>query len=357
MAPISRRSLLAGFPTLLRAEGKLDEAFAVAQASSKHGGLVVMRRGQSLFEKYYGLGSREAAPNLASCGKTITSIAAGILVGERPYLFPAGLDQKIYTVRHLPKEAFPWNDSRKAAIKLGHLLTMTSGIGGNSPGFILGKPVDVSPAGPDGWQASVDETAVSTGMWCSPGSGFSYSTAGVHVISMMIRRITGLELDAYVAERLAAPLGWDGWSWGYNRPEVAHTPGGGGIQLRAPDVIRFGEMLLGEGRWNGAQIAPVEYVKACGRLSPYNPHAPYGLQFEVNGDSHLDGVPRDAFWKSGSGGHCLYVVPSLELVLWKLGGRDDQYSAGSEPASTWTPGLPESSAAIKVLQLAVSAIS
>ena len=32
--------------------------------------------------------------------------------------------------------------------------------------------------------------------------------------------------------------------------------------------------------------------------------------------------------KTGSGGHCIYVVPSLDLVVWKLGGRDGQYSEG-----------------------------
>jgi hypothetical protein len=36
-------------------------------------------------------------------------------------------------------------------------------------------------------------------------------------------------------------------------------------------------------------------------------------------------VPKDAFWKSGAGGFCLYVVPSLDLVIYKLGGKTGQY--------------------------------
>jgi CubicO group peptidase (beta-lactamase class C family) len=56
----------------------------------------------------------------------------------------------------------------------------------------------------------------------------------------------------------------------------------------------------------------------------------YSLQFNVNTGGGIPELPRDAFWKLGSGGHALYVVPSLDLVVWKLGGRDDQDS----PANT-----------------------
>jgi hypothetical protein len=47
--------------------------------------------------------------------------------------------------------------------------------------------------------------------------------------------------------------------------------------------------------------------------------------FENNSDGHVAGAPRDAFWKSGAGGFCLYVVPSLDLVLYKMGGNEGQY--------------------------------
>jgi hypothetical protein len=70
---------------------------------------------------------------------------------------------------------------------------------------------------------------------------------------------------------------------------------------------------------------PAEYVEMCGKLSPFNPHTPFTLQFETNADGHLVGAPRDAFWKSGAGGFALYVVPSLDMVLYKLGGNDRQY--------------------------------
>lgn len=64
--------------------------------------------------------------------------------------------------------------------------------------------------------------------------------------------------------------------------------------------------------------------------SPYNPHSPWSLQFENNSDQHVIGAPTDAFWKSGAGGFCIYVIPSLDMVIYKLGGATVQY----DPAST-----------------------
>jgi CubicO group peptidase (beta-lactamase class C family) len=214
------------------------------------------------------------------------------------------------------------------------------------PSYVQSKAVTIDPSGPDGWPACVDEMALGKAdgerntktLWTKPGGGYSYATSSIHLVSMMIRHLAGMELERFVDERLARPMGWGRWGWRYRRAEVMHTCGGGGIAPRATDMARFGYLLLRGGRWGGRQIAPAEYVRHCSRLSRYNPHYPYSLQFEVNADGHVRGAPRDAFWKTGSGGHCLYVVPSLDLVIWKLGGRDEQYGA----ANTGLAPLPES---------------
>ena len=305
---------------------KLDAAFRYVQGTTKHGGLLVARRGWLVYEGYFGRGNREATPNSASVGKSFTSIAAGILIGERPDLFPEGLDQRVYTPRYLPPAAFPLDDPRKETIRLGELLAMTAGIRGNNPARKKRTPVMLDPPGPDGWPAMTDRVAFKVPLWCEPGEGYSYATASVHIVSAMIRHVTGRELQDYIGERIAQPLGWGRWGYGYRRPEVDHTPGGGGIALRPTDMLRFAYLLLREGKWNGQQIVPRDYVRQCGRRSPYNPHSPYSLQFDINADGDLAGAPRDAFWKTGSGGHCIYVVPSLQLVIFKLGGRDEQYS-------------------------------
>jgi CubicO group peptidase (beta-lactamase class C family) len=329
---------------------KLDEAFAVVKGSTKHGGLLVLRRGWLVYEEYFGLGHREATPNLASVGKSFTSIALGILLSERPDRFPDGLDQEVFTPRYLPPEAFPLTDPRKASIKLGQLLAMTAGIRGNNPVHVLGKERSIEPAGPDGAPAATDAVAFgkqdvenqgrrdsTRTLWCEPGGGYSYATSSIHLASVVLRHVTGMELQQYVDRHLARPMGWGPWGYAYrNVSGVTHTPGGGGIAVRATDMLRFGYLLLREGRWNDAQLVPADYVRRSARQSPYNPHYPYSLQFNVNTNGEIPGLPRDAFWKGGSGGHAIYIVPSLDLVVWKLGGRDGQFS----PDNTGLPPSP-----------------
>ena len=44
-----------------------------------------------------------------------------------------------------------------------------------------------------------------------------------------------------------------------------HTPGGGSIAVRSTDMLRFGYLMLHEGRWGKQQIFPREIARLCGR--------------------------------------------------------------------------------------------
>ena len=338
-----------------RLDRRFDAVFEYVQTTTKHGGLLIARDGWLVYERYFGKGSRDATPNTGSIGKSFTSIAVGILLSEKPEAFPHGLDSKVFPAEGL-------NDPAKRDIRLGQLLSMSAGIRGNNPSYVRGKPVTIEPPGPDGWPAMVDRNALETGLWCRPGEGYSYATASIHIASIILRRVAGMELQDYLQPRIAEPLGWGRWGFGYKRPEVDHTPGGGGIAVRGTDMLRFAHLLLNEGKWGDRQVVPADYVRACGLASPYNPHFPYSYQFDINADGHVSGVPRDAFWKSGSGGHGLYIVPSLKLAIWKLGGRDEQYSRQNtglpEPPydgsrEGWKAGDPADKALIETLQMVV----
>ncbi|MBI4908030.1 MAG: serine hydrolase [Acidobacteria bacterium] len=315
---------------------RLDQAFDYATRTSRHGGLLVVRHGWLAYERYYGKGHREANPAMASVGKGYTSIACGIMLRERKDRIPLGLEQKVFTEEFLP-QAFPLNDAAKAEIKLGQLLAMTSGMQEGRSGMVNGETLALAARKQPDAALGQDGVALHAPLWCKPGGGYSYSSESTHVASIVLRNIVGKEMQDYIDEKLAKPMQWGRWGYARTRNGVTlpHTPGGGNIAVRSTDALRFAYLLLHKGKWNGKDLVPADYIDKCANPTPYNPHSPFTLQFESNRGGHVAGAPRDAWFKSGAGGFGIYVIPSLDMVIYKMAGDDPQY----DPAATGLPLL------------------
>ncbi|MCU1262438.1 MAG: Beta-lactamase [Bryobacterales bacterium] len=355
---------------------KLDAAFEYTKDTTQHGGLLVVRHGYLVYEKYFGRGDREAVPELASCGKAFTSIAVGIGLKEKAELIPDGVNQKVFTPKYMPAEIFPLDDPRKADITLGQLLAMSAGIRGVNPVYVHGEKQTWDSPSVDGPIATTDPVALHEKLWCAPGDCYSYATSSPHLASIVLRRLVGMEMEQYIRLKIAEPLGFGTWGYAMYRPKLKagitsegrleHTPGGGSIAVRSTDVLRFVYLLLHEGKWGDQQIVPASFVRMCGKLSPYNPHFSHSFNFNVNEDGHVAGVPKDAYWKAGAGGYCMYVVPSLDMVIYKMGGNEGQYDPkltgiavkykydGSRDG--WKPDKKVGDATAQTLQLVVAAV-
>lgn len=353
----------------------LERAWTVADRATANAGLCVVHKGWLVLEKYAGRAQRNVNPDMASTGKAFTSIACGIMLKEFHDKIPEGLETKVFTEKYLP-EALPLDDPRRADIKLGHLLCMSAGYWGEGQtpsSMVHGKPGALKPVkGQD--IHDLDQSSLHVPLWTAPGEGYSYSSPSPHIASIVLRHVTGMELQDYINERLGKPMGWGPWGYCLQRGDfhMPHANGAGSTALHATDALRMAYCLAHNGRWKDKQLVPPEYIELCHSASPYNPHAPWSLQFEQNSDAHVLGAPRDAFWKSGAGGFCLYIVPSLDLVIYKMGGKDGQYDPNMtgipQPQMTsrdWqpTPRTPFNEGSLqgddglrRILELCVSAV-
>ncbi len=306
----------------------LERADEFTRRCAQNGGLLVVRKGYLVHERYFGRAGRHVNPDMASTGKAYTSIACGIMLEEFRDRIPDGLDTKVFTERFLP-EAMPLDDPRRSEITLGHLLCMSAGYwgeGGSPTAVAEGRVISLKGV-PGQNIRDLDQSSLKVPMWTNAGAGYSYSSPAPHIASMVLRRVTGMELDRFIDERLAQPMGWGPWGYCLNRGgfRMPHANGAGSIAVHATDAVRFGYCLAHGGRWAGRQLIPAAYIARCAKPSPFNPHTPFSLQFEHNADGHVAGAPRDAFWKSGAGGFGLLIVPALDLVIYKLGGNNGQY--------------------------------
>jgi len=99
---------------------------------------------------------------------------------------------------------------------------------------------------------------------------------------------------------------------------------GGGLFLRSRDMVKFGQMYMDDGRWNGQQIVSREWVAAS--IQTYTELAwtspdtrawkvdGYGYQWWT-GHFERDGQDLSTFAARGWGQQTVMVIPELELVV------------------------------------------
>lgn len=272
-----------------------------------------------------------------SCTKSFTSTAFGLLIDDARagrVRTPVDLDTPAYD--HLPA-GHPLSDPRKAGITIRQLLTMTAGLAGEARG-VVGMPTRTGEGPfehalglvPNRYGRSIATLAA------EPGTAWDYSDASMAHLALVFANLTDGELASYLAERVLAPVGIDGLSWdvqGGSGGIGPHTNAHTGIHISARELARFGYLFLEGGRWGDRQIVPRWWVELATRTSqPHNPD--YGFLWWVNtAGTKWPALPRDAYAAIGYRSNRCYVIPSLDLVVARVGtgpvAWDEQELIGS----------------------------
>ncbi len=165
----------------------------------------------------------------------------------------------------------------------------------------------------------------------APNTFFFYNNWDFNVAGVAYERLTSTDLYAAFNDRIAETLGMDDYSpsdgfkvyepTSSNHP--AHT-----FRMSTRDLLRFGQLYLQRGRWNGRQIVPASWVQESTRpISELGSGTGYGyLWWTYAAGSFGERYPQlnrlNMFAARGTGGQFLLVVPQLELVLAHRGDTD-----------------------------------
>jgi CubicO group peptidase (beta-lactamase class C family) len=334
-----------GWPALLDAEpvrelaGMDLAALAPARAwNVRHGvpsSIAIVRHGYLVAEWYENGTAPDTCFNIHSCTKSFTGTAFGLLfedarrgrLGEDPLI---DLDTPAYA--HIPA-GHPLTDPRKAGITLRHLLSMCSGIPGESIG-ILGVQPD---HGVNAFEAALGRfplrgREVSGELWASqlaadPGQRWDYSDPAFAHLSLAFAHITGQELADFMQQRVFGVIGIENLTWetlGFDDGRVGrHTTPFSGIHISARELARFGYLMLRGGVWEGQAIVPQWWLDLATHSSqPHNPH--YGLTWWVNTAVLWGGIPAHTFAALGYNTNLCCVIPPLDLVIVRIGAGPTQ---------------------------------
>lgn len=283
--------------------------------------VLVARHGRLVWERYYGGWTAERAHTLQSVSKSVTSLLAGIAVGDgklAPSQPVVGFFPDYDPIRNL--------DDRKRAMRVEDLLTMRTGLDW-SEGTYNGSPLQQLNESSGDWVRFV----VDWPMREAPGTRWEYVSGGVIALAGIVGRVEGQRVDAFAAERLFEPLQMRVYSW-YRNPADGFPHTGGGLLLRPRDALKVGQLVLDGGRWGGQQVVPEAWIRAStARVATpsfnlgKHPMA-YGYLWWIGSlDDPMNPrrEPGDVIVASGTGGQWIFVVPKYDLVMVATGWNQD----------------------------------
>jgi CubicO group peptidase (beta-lactamase class C family) len=312
----------------------VDVFFAndLSKAYRNRRAIIVTVDGHPVVERFYKI-SPDTTTNIQSEGKTIIGTLVGVAIGDGHL---RSVDQ---TVAQLLPSYRASMSPQVRAITLRQLLTMTAGL----------PPDDVFY--PQVFDTDKDwvRTILAAGPDRPPGQGFGYSSAGSHLLSVILSEATGRNVLDYAREKLFDPMGIDTTPAAepvallanlpaYDRAHFAwptdpqgHHIGGGGLKLTASDLTKLGHLWLKDGRWANRQLVPVGWMSQSQRAQVQvdaGPAAAYGYQqWVTSSDGH------DAFAAVGYGGQLVEVVPDLGLVVVVLSDSPTDPNESTEPGT------------------------
>ena len=328
------------FPRALRPEladvrftptgGDGEISFAQSLIEAYTDGILVLHKGEVVFERWFGVTEPETRHIAFSVTKSFVGTLVQMLVGEGRIDLAARVDS---VVPELAPSGF-------GSATIGQVLNMTSaldfsedygdpnsGIGAYSAALGLTP----RPAGYTGPHNLWDYLATVPGQG-QHGREFVYRTPNTDVLAWIVTRVEDKPLHQVLSERLWQPLGMLGDA-DLMVDEAGSPFAGGGLNLRLEDLLRFGEAL----RLDGAGVIPeadVARIRSGGDPAHFNIDGypqlagwSYGSQWWHAHDNH------GAFSGRGIHGQTIWIDPVAEMVIARFASHPTAANGANDPHS------------------------
>ena len=278
---------------------KLTAAFQTAGLRPFINGIVIVRNGFLVGERYYNGVDQNDAHNVRSISKSFLSALIGI-AEERESL---SLDNEV--MDYFPEYSGAVQDARVYDATVADLLTMRGGFPGERDAyFIVTSSSD--------WI----HTTLSMQLLFNPGSAFKYSTAATHLLSAILTKAVGQSSLEFGSEQLFQPLGITARNW-LQDPQGYYF-GGTDMFFTVRDIARFGQLYLDGGKAHGEQLISQSWVEQSLRPSYISKGGNWG---------DLDNIAYGRLWwlgeirgrkvqmALGHGGQFILLFPELNVII------------------------------------------
>ncbi len=309
--------------------GSKDRVVALAReiADGKHGkydSLLVAHKDKLLFESYYLRGRINLAHGQASATKAYTSLALGRAI-QLGYLTMADLNKPLISFLDELDHSKLVEGAEK--ITLHKALTMHGGLNVDRERW---EELEKNPAPLQG-QGLVQTLLEHSGPIIDESQIYRYGNFNPNLVMAVIDAVVPGTAKDFIKKEILDKLGIANYSWDTH---VSGLPQAGWmVSMTSRDMLKWGSVVLNEGKWNGEQFVPADYLAKAtsGLVKPTEDWMPdtyrYGYFFYqapmVVGDKSYN-----ATFAWGGGGQRIIVVDELDLTIVITGhDREDQIMA------------------------------
>ena len=276
---------------------------------------LVIKNDVVIYENYFNGYKRDSIVTSFSTAKSFDSTLVGIAIDEGK--IGSGHDP---ITKYLPELAR--RDPRFAQITIQDLLLMSSGMrySEDPPD----RDNDVTYHAADLRKAALEKTAIVD----APGKRWLYNNYHPLLLGLILERVTGMSVTAYLAEKLWEPLGMEyPGSWSINGGQEGLEKMESGINARAIDFAKFGRLMLNEGQWEGKQVVSKAWVEQATqpeeRPSSYYGDDPFFVsqghyyKYFWWGSKRPGG--KSDFHAVGNKGQYIYISPQKRVIIVRDG--------------------------------------
>jgi CubicO group peptidase (beta-lactamase class C family) len=305
----------------------IEKAAAELAAPGERQGLVVIRHGELVYEKYWANAWARAAPEWKNVSFSAGKSWGSTMVGRAVTLGKLKVDDLV--TKYQPTDVTGF----RPQTRIIHLLTMsTGGTNVRKPSSVPPRKIgDPTPPGPGAEYRKYDtpETANSPpgyGVSIPPGEIFYYDGVPADHLADITSIAVGKSSHRFMVENIAGALGCEDFSYqpeGVDKNDNVRI--GGSILISCRDMARLGQLYLNKGRWAGEQFIDDGYIRDATAPSKLNPG--YGYLWWLNGAGRVPAAPRSMFYAAGARGQFCFVLPEQDMVIATMGYGEKQLSA------------------------------
>ena len=273
--------------------------------------ILIAREGKLVVEEYFYGYTMDTPHDMRSASKSLTSTFIGLAIQENQI---PGVDAA--ALSFFPDYRFYDNwDLRKTHITIEHLMTMSSGLDADDsrgPSAAAEHAYQSQTSQPDWVKFALDAPMID-----NPGSQPLYGSANPSILGGVLQQALDEPVEWFADRTLFEPLGIHTYTFALSPAGRVYM--GGGLYLKPRDMLKYGQLYLDGGLWNGHRILTQAWVDASlaqyGRLAPLDYNGNFYGYLWWHHEYTVGEEVIHTIEARGNGGQYIFVIPSLEMTV------------------------------------------